>query len=55
MTRRPNTFIALTSACGVIASAYLLTLRERLNRWGATDEEVTEELPADELPTIWRV
>jgi hypothetical protein len=53
MTRRPNTSYALTSACGVIASAYLLALRERLNRWGATNEEVTEVLPGDELPAIY--
>jgi hypothetical protein len=45
--RRP--LVALASVAGVAGTLYALAIRPRMNRWGATDEEVRKALPGDEL------
>jgi hypothetical protein len=45
--RRP--LIALAAAAGIAGSVYTLAVGPRINRWGATDEEVRKALPGDEL------
>ena len=48
--RRPRQgIVALACAASIAASAYALLVRPRINRWGATDEEVSKVLPGDEL------
>ena len=37
------------AAIGSIAAAYILLVRPRLLRWGATEEETEEPLPGDDL------
>lgn len=36
-----------------MSAAYALIVRPRINRWGATDEEVRARLPGDELPALY--
>ena len=49
MNRR--TLLAPVTALGaVLAATYAFVFRPRMSRWGATDEEVREALPGDELP-----
>ena len=47
MRKRIVSYAALTAACA--AAAYLYAVRPWHIRWGATDEEVNERLPGDEL------
>ena len=46
-----NTFVGLTTAAGTgaLAASYFLAVRPWHLRWGATDEELTEALPGDEV------
>jgi len=48
----------LRSALAAVCTAYALSgvvygafVRQKISRWGATDEEVTKNLPGDELPS----
>ena len=36
-----------------MSAAYAVIVRPRINRWGATDEEVRSRLPGDELPALY--
>ena len=49
MANLPGTRFTLMAAAVVSASTYGLVYRPWMNRWGATDEEVHEALPGDEL------
>lgn len=49
MRRQLFTGAALTAACAGAAAAYVYAVRPWHIRWGATDEEVNERLPGDEL------
>lgn len=46
-----NTFtgLAVAGGIGALAAAYVLAVRPWHLRWGATDEELTENLPGDEV------
>lgn len=46
-----NTFVGLAAVGGIgaLAAGYALTVRPWHLRWGATDEELTETLPGDEV------
>ncbi len=46
-----NTFIGLTAASGIgaLAATYLLAVRPWHLRWGATEEELVETLPGDDV------
>lgn len=46
-------FFSLAFAAGVGALAYKYCLRPRYMRWGATDEEISRELPGDDLTSNW--
>ena len=50
MTRAWGALIGLAAAYGVSGVVYALAVRQRISRWGATDEEVSRPLPGDELP-----
>ena len=50
MNKLPAVVGGLATACGASGLVFSAFLRPRIRRWGATDEEVTEELPGDELP-----
>lgn len=45
-----NALIALGTAYGAGAAAFMALVRPRISRWGATDAEITKALPGDELP-----
>ena len=49
MTRLPDVRLVLMAVAAACASLYGLFWRPRMNRWGATDEEVSKRLPGDEL------
>ncbi len=44
-------FLLPASAAGL--AAYMFVVRPQINRWGATDEEVTKPLPGDEVDPAW--
>lgn len=48
--------VVITAACVVgVTCCYLMSVRPRLARWGATDEEVSKPLPGDDLDPGSRV
>jgi hypothetical protein len=52
ISRRSVTPVLLLAGLEVVAAAivtYALAIRPRINRWGATDEEIHKALPGDEL------
>jgi hypothetical protein len=49
MKRNTVLLIGLASATAVGGSVYVLVVRPRLSRWGATDEEGSKALPGDEI------
>lgn len=49
MRKRVLSCAALTAACAGAAAAYVYAVRPWHLRWGATDEELKERLPGDEL------
>ncbi len=51
MTRTHALSVAGAAAMTVAGSVYALAVRPRINRWGATNEEVTKALPGDEVPS----
>jgi hypothetical protein len=47
--RRASVHDGVWAVAAAVGCAYWLWVRRRVNRWGATDEEVTKRLPGDEL------
>ena len=50
MNRARGALIGLATAYAVSGLVYAEVVRARISRWGATEEEVTKVLPADDLP-----
>ena len=53
MSRWRAALVGLGTAYGVSGLVYAGLVRQRISRWGATDEEVTKDLPGDELPALY--
>jgi len=51
MSRLRNALAAVCTAYGLSGVVYGAFVRQKISRWGATDEEVTKNLPGDELPS----
>jgi hypothetical protein len=49
MTRKPIGLLAATAATAAATTTYCLVVRPWMTRWGATDQELEQVLPGDDL------